>query len=232
MEATLSGCVTSKGEQIQVRRASGGRRQLAIDAGMKGDDGNVARTQEDARAVWTRRWLDEFVQDVRYAFRTIRKSPGFTIVGVLTLAFGIGPNTAIFSVVNAVILQPLGYPEPEQLQFLTTRFGRGDGGQSSLSPAEYWEFTEINHSFSVVGAFVIGDVNLGRTRSAAACHAGDGECRVARGARRSTRARTVVPSRGDARRRSRARHAVARPVAIGASARARTWWAGRLKSTA
>ena len=124
------------------------------------DDGDVARTEEDARAVWTRRWLDEIVQDVRYAFRTIRKSPGFTIVGVLTLAFGIGPSTAIFSVVNAVILQPLGYPEPEQLQFLTTRFGRGDGGQSSLSPAEYWEFTEINHSFSVVGAFVIGDVNL------------------------------------------------------------------------
>src|SRR4029453_19501348 len=52
------------------------------------------------------------------------------------------------------------YPKPEQLQFLTTRFGRGDGGQSSLSPAEYWEFTEINHSFSVVGAFVIGEVNL------------------------------------------------------------------------
>jgi len=110
--------------------------------------------------VWTRRWLDELVQDLRYAFRAIRKNPGFTIVGVLTLAFGIGPSTAIFSLVSAVILQPLGYPEPEQLQFLTTRFGRGDGGQSSLSPAEYWEFTALNRSFSVVGAFVIGEVNL------------------------------------------------------------------------
>jgi predicted permease len=122
--------------------------------------GNVTRTQEDVRAVWTRRWLDEIVPDVRYAFRTLRKSPGFTIVAVLTLALGIGANTAIFSVVNAVILQPLGYPEPEQLQFLTTRFGRGASGQSNLSPAEYWELTEINQSFSVVGAFAIGEVNL------------------------------------------------------------------------
>jgi predicted permease len=110
--------------------------------------------------VWTRRWLDEIVQDVHYAFRTLRKSPGFTLVAVLTLALGIGANTAIFSVVNAAILQPLGYPEPEQLQFLTTRFGRGESGQSSVSPAEYWELTELNQSFSVVGAFAIGEVNL------------------------------------------------------------------------
>ena len=155
--------------------------------------GNVTRTQEDVRAVWTRRWLDELVQDVRYALRTLRKSPGFTTVAVLTLALGIGANTAIFSVVNAVILQPLGYPKPEQLQFLTTRFERGESGQGSLSPAEYWELAELNQSFSVVGAFVIGEVESGRTRSAAPGDASDGECRAARGARRSTRARPVVP---------------------------------------
>jgi len=104
--------------------------------------------------------LEEIVLDLRYAFRTLRKSPGFTIVAVLTLGLGIGANTAMFSVVNAAILEPLGYPRPEQLQFLTTRFGRGEGGQSSLSPAEYWEYTEINRSFSVVGAFLIDEVNL------------------------------------------------------------------------
>jgi len=105
-------------------------------------------------------WLDDLMRDLRYALRSLRRSPGFTTVAVFTLALGIGANTAIFSVVNAVILQPLGYPKPEQLQFLTTRFGRGESGQSSASPAEYWELTEINHSFSVVGAFVIGEVNL------------------------------------------------------------------------
>jgi predicted permease len=121
--------------------------------------GNVARTQEDARAVWTVRWLDETFHDVHYALRTLRKNPGFTVVAVLTLALGIGANTAIFSVVNTVNLQPLGYPSPEQLQFVTTRFREG-GGQSSLSPAEYWELTAINQSFAVVGAFAIGEVNL------------------------------------------------------------------------
>jgi predicted permease len=106
-----------------------------------------------------KRRLEGIVLDLRDAFRTLRKSPGFTIVAVLTFGLGIGANTAIFSVVNAAILQPLGYPQPKQLQFLTTRFGR-EGVQSSLSPAEYWEYTQINRSFSVVGAFLIGEVNL------------------------------------------------------------------------
>ncbi len=120
--------------------------------------GNVTRTLEDARAVWTRRWLDETVQDVRYAWRTLRKNPGFTSIAVLTIALGIGANTAMFSVVNAAILRPLGYPQPEQLRMLST--GSGDGKPGSLSPAEYFELTEISQSFSVVGAFVTGEVNL------------------------------------------------------------------------
>ena len=120
--------------------------------------GNVTRTQEDVRAVWTRRWLDEIVQDVRYALRTLCRSPAFATAAVLTIALGIGANTAMFSVVNAAILQPLGYPQPEQLRFLTT--GSNVREQGPVSPAEYFELADINQSFSVVGAFVAGEANL------------------------------------------------------------------------
>ena len=114
----------------------------------------MKKGREDVRALWTWRHLDEIVQDVGYALRSLRKSPGFTTIAVLTIALGIGANTAIFSLVNAAILRPLGYPQPQQLAFLTTSFHGGQPG--SVSPAEYWELTEINQSFSVVGAFVIG----------------------------------------------------------------------------
>ena len=104
--------------------------------------------------MWIRRRLDEVTQDVRYALRTLRKSPGFTTIAVLTIALGIGANTAIFSVVNAAILRPLGYPQAQQLLFVTTDH------PGTVSPAEYWELADINQSFSIVGAFVVGEANL------------------------------------------------------------------------
>ncbi len=104
--------------------------------------------------------LDNVRQDLRYAFRSLLRTPGFTVVTILTLALGIGANTAIFSIVNGVILRPLAYPKPEQLMYLTTQFPAFGFDQFWVSPPEYFEFREINQSFSSVGAFTTGEVNL------------------------------------------------------------------------
>src|SRR5262245_34331567 len=98
--------------------------------------------------------------DLRYALRGLSRSPGFTLVAVLTLALGIGANTAIFSIVNGVILRPLGYPKPEQLMYLTTQFPAFGFTEFWVSPPEYMEFREINRSFAAVGAYTTGEVNL------------------------------------------------------------------------
>jgi predicted permease len=80
--------------------------------------GNVARIAEDTRGVWSWRWLEQLRQDTRYACRTWRRNPGFAIVVVLTLALGIGANTAIFTLVDAIMLRPLPVHAPGNLYFV------------------------------------------------------------------------------------------------------------------
>jgi predicted permease len=77
--------------------------------------GNTTRVQEDVREIWGAIWLERVVRDVKYAARSLRKSPGFAVVAVLTLALGIGANTAIFSAINALMLRPLPFTAADQL---------------------------------------------------------------------------------------------------------------------
>ncbi|MEP6917557.1 MAG: ABC transporter permease [Acidobacteriota bacterium] len=100
-------------------------------------------------------------QDLVFALRHLRKNPGYALITVLTLALGIGANTAIFSVVNGVVLKPLAYPNPARLIFITSQFPALGFDQFWVSAPEFVEFGERNQSFQSVGAYRAGAVNLG-----------------------------------------------------------------------
>lgn len=104
--------------------------------------------------------MDVLLTDVRFAFRTLRRNPAFALLTVLTLALGIGANTAIFSVVNGVLLRPLDYPKSNRLVFITTQFPTLGFDQFWMSLPEYAEFREHNQAFSSVGGYSTGAINL------------------------------------------------------------------------
>ncbi|HYN09957.1 MAG TPA: ABC transporter permease [Vicinamibacterales bacterium] len=105
--------------------------------------------------------MDILRKDILYAIRSLIRQPGFTLVTVLTLALGIGANTAVFSVVNGVLLRPLGYPHADQLEYITSQFPNIGFNQFWVSMPEFVEFREHNRTFSSVGAYNVGAANLG-----------------------------------------------------------------------
>jgi putative ABC transport system permease protein len=95
------------------------------------------------------------IQDIRYGLRTLAKSPGFTIVAVITLALGIGANTAIFSIVNAVLLKPLPVPEPDRLLFVTSAFSnQADANRPfAMSYPDFFDMRAAAKSFTGLASY-------------------------------------------------------------------------------
>jgi predicted permease len=102
--------------------------------------------------------MNTFLQDVRYGLRMLAKNPGFTAVALLALALGIGANTAIFSVVNGVLLRPLPYPEPERLMMIWER--TKEFGRSSIAYPNYLDWRRDQRSFTDIAAFRDDDFNF------------------------------------------------------------------------
>jgi putative ABC transport system permease protein len=129
--------------------------------------GGVEQTKERHRDVRSLRWLDDAGRDVRYALRTLAKTPGFTAVAVLTLAVGIGANAAIFSVIRAVLLKPLPFPDADRLVVLGEVCGCRSGYEGAVSAPNYLDWTQQNTVFERMAAVTGGGVTLSGAASGA-----------------------------------------------------------------
>jgi putative ABC transport system permease protein len=136
---------------------AGGMSRKEAAAVARRNFGNVTLIEEDSRKVW--RWpsIEEFFTNIRFGLRILRKNPGFTAVAVLTLALGIGANTAIFSVVYGALLAPLPYPNPDQLVMVWSKI---NGHNNSVSVGDYLDWKRQNAVFQDIVAWSGGSFSL------------------------------------------------------------------------
>jgi len=122
--------------------------------------GGVERRKEECRDMRRVRLIEDLMQDVRYGLRTLRKSPGFTAVAALSLALGIGANTAIFSLVNTVLLRPLPVENPERLVSLNSASEKGDSVDPTFSYLNYRDLRDRNNVLDGLIAYRMAPISL------------------------------------------------------------------------
>src|SRR5688500_8690972 len=128
--------------------------------------GGVQQIKEDVREVWTWRWLDDAVRDVQFAVRTYARAPVFAVTAVLTLALGIGVNTALFTVVRQVLLKALPVPHPEELVEIDCGSGpqATGGGNNCLHSYPAYQLLAQRHG-GLSGVFAFAPVPSGLVAS-------------------------------------------------------------------
>ena len=126
--------------------------------------GSRARASEDTRAAWQVRWMEDLWRDLRYGARALARSPGFAAVAILSLGIGVGANSVMFTLVDALLLQPPNVPRPSELVALVST-----GRESNAAPVSYPEFVAVrdrSDSFQELAAFT--EVSTGVARAGAA----------------------------------------------------------------
>ena len=134
-------------EKIEEFVASGMPRKEATEAARR-EFGNVTLVEQDSRDVWRSLSLESFATDIRYAFRVLRKNPGFTMVAVLTLALGIGANAAIFGLVDSALLRAFPFQEPQRMVHVWTTDAGGD--LHTPSPTEFLALRKDSAAFEQI----------------------------------------------------------------------------------
>jgi predicted permease len=145
-------------EKIEELVAGGMSREDAAHAAHR-EFGNVTLIKEDCREMWTFTWMETLLQDIRYAARILAKKPGFVAAVVFSLALGIGANTAVFSVMNAVLLHRLPYEHPDKLATIFSIHKSDPTSEKDLVPlADVATWKKANHVFADMGA--VGFIDL------------------------------------------------------------------------
>ena len=146
-------------QQIEENLARGMTRQDARRAALRAI-GGITQIKEECRDMRGINWLETLANDVRYAIRVLLKSPGFTTVAVLTLALGVGANTAIFSVINAVLLSPLPYADPDRLVMVKEVVPLIAASPIHVSAPDISQIRKLNHVFEAVGGICLWTYEL------------------------------------------------------------------------
>jgi putative ABC transport system permease protein len=130
-------------EMDVAQRMAGGASRADAEAAARRQFGNVTHVAEVTRDMWGRQWVDHLQRDIAYALRSLRRSPGFTTVVVLALALGIGVNSAIFSIVNGVMIRPLPYRDADRIVVINEGLPKMGPGMSRIAAAELIDYREL-----------------------------------------------------------------------------------------
>src|SRR5262245_24660991 len=141
-------------------RIARGERPRDAELAARREFGNVTHVKEVTRESWGTIWLERLLQDLRYAIRALRRAPAFGVVATLTLGLGVGVNTAVFTVVNGVLLRPLSFPEPERLVALSYDYASPFLKYPGLVDSHYLQYRNVVRSMEAVASFHKQDVAL------------------------------------------------------------------------